>query len=111
MIEPTYQWSLEFYVALFERAIQKAIPGRENRCKNIIDKFQMSLYESICRSLLEKDKLIFSLLMCMKVLQSEGKITSNEIRFMMVGGTWTETEEKIPADASWLSNKAWCSIC
>jgi dynein heavy chain len=37
----------------------------------------MSLYESICRSLLEKDKLIYSLLLCMKVLQSEAKITNN----------------------------------
>lgn len=69
MIEPTYQWSLEFYIALFERSI-KSLTGKENRTRNIIDRFQMNLYESICRSLLEKDKLIFSLLMCMKVLQS-----------------------------------------
>lgn len=88
MIEPTYQWSLEFYIALFERSI-KSVLGKENRSRNIIDRFQMNLYESICRSLLEKDKLIFSLLMCMKVLQSDGKISSNEVRFMMVGGTWT----------------------
>lgn len=68
MVEPTYQWSLEFYVALFEKGIDKAIPGKENRCRNIIDKFQILLYESICRALLEKDKLIFSFLMTMKVL-------------------------------------------
>lgn len=70
MIEPTYQWSLEFYINLFERGIEKAIPGKENRCKNIIDRFQKLLYESICRSLLEKDKLIYSMLICMKILQS-----------------------------------------
>lgn len=110
MIEPTYQWSLEFYIALFERSI-KSVLGKENRSRNIIDRFQMNLYESICRSLLEKDKLIFSLLMCMKVLQSDGKISSNEVRFIMVGGTWTETDQKPPADAKWLSNKAWCCIC
>ena len=81
---------------MFERGIEKAIPGKENRCKNIIDRFQKLLYESICRSLLEKDKLIFSMLICMKILQSENKINSSEIRFMMVGGTWTETSEKMP---------------
>lgn len=27
-IEPTYQWSLEFYINLFERAIEKSIPGK-----------------------------------------------------------------------------------
>jgi dynein heavy chain len=54
----------------------------------------MLLYESICRSLLEKDKLIYSFMTCMKILQSEAKITSQEIRFLMVGGTWTETDQK-----------------
>lgn len=29
----------------------------------------------------------------------------------MVGGTWTETDKKPPADTKWLSNKTWCSIC
>jgi dynein heavy chain len=45
---------------------------------------------------LEKDKLIFSFLICTKILLAEKKITSNEIRFMMVGGTWIEAPEPIP---------------
>ena len=40
IIEPTYQWSLEFYIALFERSVKEAVPGRENRNKNVIEKFQ-----------------------------------------------------------------------
>lgn len=87
-IEPTYQWSLEFYINLFQRAIEKSITGKENRCKNVIDKFQILFYESLCRSLLEKDKIIFSFLICIKILLSDKKIKSNELRFMMVGGTW-----------------------
>ena len=110
MIEPTYQWSLEFYVALFEKGIDKAPSGKENRCRNIIDKFQILLYESICRALLEKDKIVFSLLMTMKVLQSEEKITADEIRFVMVGGTWTEASKPKPA-AEWVSNKMWFTLC
>lgn len=51
------------------------------------------------------------MLLCIKILQSENKITSNEVRFMMVGGTWTETKEKIPEGIPELSNKAWCTIC
>lgn len=87
-IEPTYQWSLEFYINLFERGIEKSIPGKENRCKNVIDKFQILFYESLCRSLLEKDKLIYSFLIAIKILTAEKKITSNEVRFLTVGGTW-----------------------
>lgn len=96
LIEPTYQWSLEFYIIQFERSIREAIPGKENRSKNIIDKFQISLYEGICRSLLEKDKLIFSLLLCLKIMSSEGKVSQAEIRFTMVGGTYTDPSYAFP---------------
>jgi len=48
------------------------------------------LYDSVTRSLLEKDKLIFSLLVCQKILEIKKKITPVHTRFMMVGGTWTE---------------------
>jgi dynein heavy chain len=50
--------------------------------------FQVLFYESLCRSLLEKDKLIFSFLIFLKIMTSEKKIESPHIRFMMVGGTW-----------------------
>lgn len=39
LIEPTYQWSLDFYINLFLKGIQNSIPGKENRCNNIIDSF------------------------------------------------------------------------
>jgi len=39
MIEPTYQWSLEFYIILFEKSIREAITGKDNRSNNIINKF------------------------------------------------------------------------
>jgi dynein heavy chain len=70
LIEPTYQWSLESYITVFEKGILKAIPGKENRKENIINRFQQLLYEGICRSLLEKDKIIFSLLLTLKILES-----------------------------------------
>ena len=95
-IEPTYQWSLEFYIILFIKSIEKTVKDKENRINNIIDKFQEFLYDSICRSLLEKDKLIFSLLMCQKVLEIKKKLNSALIRFVMVGGTLTDAPKSIP---------------
>jgi hypothetical protein len=35
MIEPVYQFSLEFYIDLFEKSIEKAPSGRFERVKNI----------------------------------------------------------------------------
>jgi hypothetical protein len=39
------------------KSIEKAIPGRFERVKNINAMFTITLYESVVRSLLEKDKL------------------------------------------------------
>ncbi|EGR32288.1 hypothetical protein IMG5_089580 [Ichthyophthirius multifiliis] len=112
LIETTYQWSLEFYINIFLKAIQSLVPGKNQRCLNIINQFQILMYESICTSLFEKDKLIFSLLMCIKIMEIENKITKQQIRFMMLGGTQTENEKKQPKNSKkWLSQKTWSFIC
>lgn len=48
--------------------------------------------------------------MCMKIMSSENKITPKEIRYTMVGCTYSEIN-KLKPDASWLSNKTWINIC
>ena len=63
MIEPIYKWSLEFFIQLYEKGIKDSPQGKDNRYKNIIEAFMKLFYSSICRSLLEKDTLLFSFLM------------------------------------------------
>lgn len=41
---------------------------------------------------------------------SEGKVTSAEIRFTMVGGTYTEPTHNDPP-IPWMTRKMWCNIC
>jgi dynein heavy chain len=38
-LEPTYCWSLEFYIHLYERSIKDSSHSKEHRSKNIIEKF------------------------------------------------------------------------
>mmetsp|Transcript_28833 Transcript_28833/g.26127 ORF Transcript_28833/g.26127 Transcript_28833/m.26127 type:complete len:404 (-) Transcript_28833:1211-2422(-) len=109
-IEPVYQYSLDWYVGLYLEAIKLSTPGKEKRCENIINKFQEILYDNVCRSLLEKDKLLFSFLILNKILIQTEKATLEEIRFLMVGGTSTEAEKPNPTDG-WLTNKQWASFC
>lgn len=112
-LEPTYQWSLEYYTNVFAMGILKAQEltkdNKENKVPCIIEQTQILIYENICRSLLEKDKLIYSLLLCMKILESEGNITTKEIRFMMVGGTWTESEKELPEN-NFVTHKIWVTL-
>lgn len=46
----------------------------EERIKAINNYFTFSLYSNVCRSLFEKHKLLFSFLLCVRILMNEGKI-------------------------------------
>jgi len=62
------------------------------------------------RSLLEKDKLTFSMLIVVRIMQEEKKsITALEVRFLMVGGTAITHSQPNPAH-DWLSDKQWAIV-
>eukprot|EP00949_MAST-11_sp_MAST-11-sp1_P001615 g1615.t1 len=111
-LEPTYQYSLEWFINLFVRGIRDSEPSRdlETRLDNLSSFFTYSLYCNICRSLLEKDKLLFSFLLAIRQLQNKGKVLYAEWYFLLTGGVVTENPHKNPAK-SWLSDKAWGEIC
>ena len=52
------------------------------RIVNINDYFTFSLYSNVCRSLFEKHKLLFSFLVCVRILMNENKI--DMVRFLYI---------------------------
>jgi dynein heavy chain len=76
-------------MALSEKGISRAEKdkNKEIRVSNIVEKFTIMLYETVVRSLLEKDKVLFSFLMTTKLMMEERKmINSAEILFFAGGG-------------------------
>jgi len=98
-IDPMYQFSLAWYQTLFERAIANANNGEkvsklEERLAHIIEQNTFSVYLNVCRSLYEKDKLLFSFVMCTNIMRGDDKLDVDQFTFFLTGGTGI-----IPKDA------------
>jgi dynein heavy chain, axonemal len=112
LIEPTYQYSLEWFSALFVKGIRQSEKSRDlsKRLENLSHFFTYSLYCNICRSLLEKDKLLFSFLTTVRIAQGNAAIDYAEWYFLLTGGMVVENKHRNPAK-DWLSDKSWGELC
>eukprot|EP00048_Salpingoeca_helianthica_P012917 m.190889 g.190889 ORF g.190889 m.190889 type:complete len:3952 (+) comp15437_c5_seq39:290-12145(+) len=106
-VDPMYQYSLEWFRSIFLNTIEKAELSDDvaQRTLNINNHFTFNLYNNVCRSLFERHKLLFSFLLCCRVLMNQNKIDMAEWRFLLSGGTATEVHPN-PAP-EWLSDRAW----
>eukprot|EP00928_Gymnodinium_smaydae_P008329 TRINITY_DN13035_c1_g3_i1.p1 TRINITY_DN13035_c1_g3~~TRINITY_DN13035_c1_g3_i1.p1 ORF type:complete len:2552 (-),score=764.33 TRINITY_DN13035_c1_g3_i1:28-7683(-) len=111
-IDPMYQFSLQWFQQLASLGIDNA-PGAENqadRLKNLIAYFTYSIYQSICRGLFEKHKLLFSFALTMKIMGGEGRLNNDEVRFLLTGPTG-EVKDGLPnPNTEWISEKSWNEV-
>ncbi|XP_053327633.1 dynein axonemal heavy chain 3 [Spea bombifrons] len=110
-IEPMYQYSLTWFINLYVHSVahSKKSEDLQERIANIIEHFTISIYNNVCRSLFEKDKLLFSLLLTIGIMKGKDQINDEVWRFLLTGGVALDNPYPNPA-ALWLSDKSWAEI-
>jgi dynein heavy chain len=117
-IESLYQFSLKWVTDLFVNVITskqdvKMKVGRvdikqvKQRVPQLVQTVTETVYQNVCQSLFEKDKLLFSFLICLRVLEAANEVTTEEKRFLLTGlvaGSFTEEPNPAP---EWLTKRAW----
>ena len=73
------------------------------------------VYVNVCRSLFEKDKLLFSFLLTVKILDGSNEIDATEWRFLISGKTTAAVDVENPAPegnaGGWIDGRMWSEVC
>lgn len=110
-VDPMYQYSLQWFTGLFVKAIQDSEQSEEleQRLQILQEFFTYYLYVNVCRSLFEKDKLLFSFVIAIKILDHAGKIDHDEWMFLITGKTAHMVETPNP-NPDWIDVRMWNEI-
>ncbi|KAL9650835.1 hypothetical protein ABK040_001885 [Willaertia magna] len=110
-IDHMYQYSLEAFMVVFNKALDKAEPG-ENvtiRVDNIVDSITETLFSYVSRGLFERHKLIFSTMLCIEILKKKGEIEQAQIEFLLRGPKVFGVERKENV-IGWCSETSWAAV-
>jgi len=97
-IDPMYQYSLNYFRNLFCKCIETSEPSTDlqRRIRTLIDYPTLVIYQNICRGLFEKDKILFSALICFQILKHAGKIGDSEWSLFVRGPGVVDREAQPP---------------
>eukprot|EP00927_Polykrikos_kofoidii_P031997 TRINITY_DN2738_c0_g1_i1.p1 TRINITY_DN2738_c0_g1~~TRINITY_DN2738_c0_g1_i1.p1 ORF type:complete len:3358 (+),score=626.85 TRINITY_DN2738_c0_g1_i1:1049-10075(+) len=111
IIDPMYQFSLDWFMIMFVQSIKQAEAkeSKDERFAELFNSFLRLLFIMVSRGLFEKDKLMYSWMLCMKCQEIEKELKLNEVMALITGLPGAAKEEK-PAGSDWLTGVSWARI-
>ncbi|CCI43009.1 unnamed protein product [Albugo candida] len=108
VIDPMYQYSLPYFQRLFNYCLNQKTPtdNLSQRLEHLIQLQTHYIYLNICRGLFEAHKILFSILICTKIMLHSGLISPREWALFLRGSTSNKHDEDSNIQASGFSNPA-----
>ncbi|XP_055380729.1 dynein axonemal heavy chain 7-like [Condylostylus longicornis] len=109
-INPMYQYSLGWFFTLYASSIDhtEKVEDLTSRIEDLQAHFTYSLYKNVCRSLFEKDKLLFSLTLYINLSKAKNEVRINEWMFLLTGNVGLHNEICNPTN--WFPEHKWDEI-
>eukprot|EP00163_Fabomonas_tropica_P009439 TRINITY_DN1923_c0_g1_i1.p1 TRINITY_DN1923_c0_g1~~TRINITY_DN1923_c0_g1_i1.p1 ORF type:complete len:2652 (-),score=902.80 TRINITY_DN1923_c0_g1_i1:9-7298(-) len=111
LIDPMYQYSLTFFSNLFNQCLQKSAKSEdlEKRLLSIIDYSTRSIFTNVCRGLFERDRQLFSFLICSQILRQEGIVPDDQWLNLLKPVVADDSEGAKQNPHKWLPEMSWWS--
>ena len=127
-----YQYSLTWFLQLFHVALedfrghpdedQDARESDADRSRDeeqvmgideLTEYFRYQIYSNVCRSLFEKDKLLFSFMLAVTLAQARGDVTAAEYASLVDVEDALEGNSRGPKNkwSDWLAAPRWNTLC
>ncbi|XP_050716714.1 dynein axonemal heavy chain 3-like isoform X3 [Eriocheir sinensis] len=113
-VEPMYQFSLGWFIALYLQSTKTATPSQDvdTRISLLNSHLTRAVFLSVSRSLFEKDKILFTFILCVRLQHAKGCLDDDVWRFLLTGvSVHVELNGAAPPpQALWLTNKVWAHL-
>nr|CCC89964.1 unnamed protein product [Trypanosoma congolense IL3000] len=113
VINSMYEYSLSAFLHdVFGYSITKSDASFEikDRLRNIICALTYNLYCYVCMGIFEKDKLMLSFQMAIRLLSQENKIVESELEFFLRGCVLA-SKDYPEHTVEWISERQWNDLC
>lgn len=112
MVNVMYQTSLKQFLQLFDESMEKGAPSPipSKRIQNIIEYCTFRAFCYISRGLYEVHKVLFILLLTLKLDINAGKVTHEEFRCFIKGGAALDINAVMKKPFNWIPDMTWLNL-
>ncbi|KAI9015067.1 dynein heavy chain and region D6 of dynein motor-domain-containing protein [Gaertneriomyces semiglobifer] len=112
MVNVMYQTSLKQFLQLFDESMEKSAPSPipHKRIQNIIDFLTFRAFAYIVRGLYEIHKILFVLLLAIKIDINANQVTHEEFRCLVKGGAALDINTVVKKPFNWIPDITWLNL-